>query len=92
LLTALQEALLHEHGLRRVANARLDERCQFPDGFHAQPGRAQDGAVVRPRRDQRGLGIVEQVDVAGSAGTGDDLVERATSRDVALTEPLAMLR
>ncbi len=83
---------LNEHGLARVAHARLDERRQLPDGLDAEPGGLEGAPVGRPGRHQRFFGVVKQVHVAGSASAGHDLVQGRGPCDVALAAELAVRR
>jgi hypothetical protein len=83
---------LNEDRLGRVAHARLDERRQLPDRRDAEGSGLERRAIVRPGRDQRGFGVVEQIDVARPPSACDDLVEGDATGDVALAGSLPLVR
>ena len=56
----------------------MGSTVQILDRLDAEPGGIERCPIVRPSRHQRGVGVVEQVDVARSASAGDDLVEGDT--------------
>lgn len=80
------------HALAARNDLRLDESRALPGHVHCEPLGLEQPPVRVPARDQRLVGVVEEIDVRGATQGRNQLVERHAAGDAALARGDAVLR